>query len=52
MLEQGLEVLTTLQEDLNIQWMETKAHELQHQYDIIMGTVQIVVLTQRLARIQ
>ena len=52
MLEQALEVLTTLQEDPNIQQLETEARELQQQYDNIRGTAKIVVLTQWLARMQ
>ena len=52
MLEQALEVLTTLQEDPNIQRLETKARELQQQYDSIRGTAQTVILTQLLARMQ
>jgi len=48
----SLEVLTTLQEDPNIQHLETEARELPQQYDSVRGTVQIVVLTQQLARMQ
>ena len=50
MLEQALEVLMTLQEDPNIQWLEIEACKLQQQYDNIRGTTQIVVLTQQLTR--
>jgi len=39
MLEHALEVITTLQEDPNIQRLETEARELQQQYDKIRGTV-------------
>ena len=52
MLEQALDVLTTLQEDPNIQHLETEARELQQWYDSVRGTTQIVVLTQQLARMQ
>ena len=52
MLEQVLEVLTTLQEDPNIQRLETEARKLQQQYDNIRGTAQTIVLTQWLARMQ
>lgn len=52
MFEESFEVLTTLQEDPNIQRLETEVHELQQQYDDIKGTTQTVALTQRLARIQ
>jgi len=45
MLKQALEVLTMLQEDPNIQWLETEARELQQRYDKIRGTMQTVVLT-------
>lgn len=52
MLEQVLEVLTTLQEDPNMQRMETEAQKLQQQYDNIRETVQTLILTQRLPRMQ
>lgn len=45
MLEESFEVFTTLQEDPNIQRVETEAHELQQQYDDIKGTAQTVALT-------
>lgn len=32
--------------------METEAQEIQEQYDNVRGTIQMVVLTQRLARFQ
>ena len=46
MLEEALEVITTLQEDPNIQHLETKAWELQKKYDSVRGIAQVVVLTQ------
>jgi len=52
MLEESLEILTTLQEDPNIQCLETEAREIQQQYDSVWGTAQMVVLTQRLALMQ
>ena len=52
MLEHALEVLVTLQEDPNIQQLETEACELQQQYKNIRGTAQTVVLTQRLVSMQ
>jgi len=51
-LEESLEVLTTLQEDLNIQRLEIEASELLQKYDEIKGTIQMVSLTQRLTRMQ
>jgi len=45
LFEQSFEVLTTLQEDLNIECLETKAHELEQTYDKVKGMVD---LTQRL----
>ena len=50
LFEQLFEVLTTLQEDLNIQRLEKEARELQQKYDEVKGTAQTVSLTQRLAR--
>jgi len=44
-LEESFKVLTTLQEDLNIQCLEIEARELQQRYDDIKGTTQMVVLT-------
>lgn len=35
MLEESLEVITTLQEDPTIQHLETEARELQQQYDSV-----------------
>ena len=35
MLEESLEILTTLQEDPNIQCLETEAREIQQQYDSV-----------------
>ena len=52
MLEESFEVLTTLQEDLNIQRLETKVHKLQQQYDEIKGTTQTMAFTQRLLQRQ
>lgn len=44
-LEESLEVLTTLYEDPNIQHLETEVRELQQQYHSVRGTVQTVFLT-------
>lgn len=52
MLEESFEVLTNLQEDPNIQRLETEARELQQQYDSVRGTAQTVVLTQRPTQMQ
>lgn len=52
MFEESFEVLMNLQEDPNIQRLETEACELQQQYDRVKGTVQMVALTQRLVRMQ
>jgi hypothetical protein len=52
MLEESLEVFISLQEDPNIQRLETEARELQQQYDTVKGTAQAVALTQRLVRMQ
>ena len=49
LFEQSFEVLTTLQEDPNVEHLETKVHELQESYDEVKGTAQMVYLTQRLA---
>ena len=52
MFEQSFKVLTTLQEDMNIEFLETEACELQQKYDEIKGTAPTVSLTQRLAWMQ
>jgi len=52
LLEESFGVLTTLQEYPTIQWLETEVRELQMQYDSMHGTMHIVVLTQRFARLQ
>lgn len=51
-LEGLFEVLTDLQEETNIERLETEAHELQQHYDSVKGTTQMVALTQRLAQMQ
>ena len=38
LLEESFRVLTTLQEDPTIQWLETEARELQMQYDSVHET--------------
>ena len=50
LFEQSFEVLIGLQEDPNIQRLETEARELQQHYDEVKGTMRTVVLTQRLAK--
>lgn len=45
MLDQAFGVLSSLQEDPNIQCLETEACELQQQYDNVRGTVQTDILT-------
>jgi len=45
LFEELFKLLTTLQEDPNIQHLETEAHKLQQQYDDIKGTAQMVALT-------
>ena len=52
LLEEAFKVLTTLQEDPNIQCLETEAHELQQRYDDIKWITQTVALTQRLTWMQ
>lgn len=49
LFEQSFDALTTLQEDLNVELVETEAHELQKRYDEVKWTMQMVSLTQRLA---
>lgn len=49
LFKQSFEVLTALQEDPNVECLETKACELQQRYDEVKGTMQTVSLTQRLA---
>lgn len=44
-LKESFEVLTNLQEDPNIQCLETEVQELQQQYDNIKGTIQTMALT-------
>jgi len=39
LFEESFEVLTTLQEDPNIQRLEIEAHELQLKYNEIKGTM-------------
>lgn len=46
MLEQALTILTHLQEDSNLQCLETEVRELQQEYDSVWGNVQMVFLTQ------
>ena len=52
LFEQSFEVLTTLQEDPNVEHLETEACEIQHRYEKVKGTTQMVSLTQRLALMQ
>lgn len=52
LLEESFEVITTLQEDPNLQCLETEARKLQQRYDDIKGTAQMMALTQRLAWMQ
>lgn len=52
LFEESFEVISTLQEDSNIQHLETEAHELQNKYDEVKENVQMVSLTQRLAQMQ
>lgn len=52
MLDQAFDVLTSLQEDPNIQRLEIEVYKLQQQYESVRGMIQTVVLTQRLAKMQ
>jgi len=52
MLDQAFNVLTSLQEDPNIQRLEIEARELQQQYENVRGTTQTIILTQQLAKMQ
>jgi len=52
LFEQSFEVLTSLQEDPNVQRLETEAHEIQQRYHEVKGTAQTIVLTQRLEKLQ
>lgn len=52
LFEQSFEVLTTLQEDPNIQCLETEACKLQQRDDEVKGTMQTISLTQKLMRMQ
>ena len=48
--EQSFEVLTTLQEYMNVEHLETEMQEMQQKYNEVKGTMQMVSLTQRVAR--
>lgn len=50
--EQSFELLTSLQEDPNVQWLEIEAWELQQCYDKVKGTMRTITLTERLAKLQ
>ena len=39
LFEKSFEVLTSLQEDPNVKWLETEVHELQQCYDEVKGTM-------------
>jgi len=52
LFEQSFEVLTTLQEDPNIEHLETEARKLQQRYDEVKGTTQMVSLMHMLSRMQ
>ena len=51
-LDQDFDVLTSLQEDPNIQCLEIEVHKLQDQYGNVRGTTQTFVLTQQLTKMQ
>lgn len=52
LFEESLELLTSLQEDPNVQTLETKAWELQQYYDKVKVTVRTITITRRLAKLQ
>lgn len=52
LFEQSFEVLTTLQEDLNLERLEIEVHDLQQRYDEVKGTTQTVALTKRITQMQ
>ena len=52
LFEESFEVLTTLEEDPNIQHLEIEVHELQQKYDGRKGTAPMMALTQRLVWMQ
>ena len=52
MLEESFAILTSLQEDPNIQRLEMEMQKLQVQYDNVHSTTQTVVMTQCLAKLQ
>lgn len=52
LFEQSLEILTSLQEDPNLQSLATEARELQQWYNEVRVTARTVAITQRLAKLQ
>jgi len=52
MLDQAFGVLTSLQEDPNIQHLQIEVHELQEKYENIRGTAQTIILNQRFTKMQ
>jgi len=47
LFKQSFEVLTSMQEEPNIQRLEMEACELQQRYDQVKGSAQSIALTQR-----
>ena len=43
--EQSFEVMTSLEDDPNVECLETEELELQQRYDEVKGTMQMVTLT-------
>lgn len=52
LFEQAMEVVTTLQEDPNLQRLKTETHELLQQYDEVQATTCTVAIAQHLAKLQ
>ena len=52
MLDQAFDILTSLQEDPNIQCLEIESRQLHEQYDSVRGTTQTFIFTRQLAKMQ
>lgn len=51
LFEQAMELMTNLQEDPNLQTLNTEVRDLQQQYDEVRATVRSLAPTQRLAKL-
>ena len=52
LFKKAMELVTNLQEDTNLQTLNTKIRELQHQYDEVRETAWNLASAQRLAKLQ